>query len=321
VPGHWLLDVQDDEPSRLDDELDWDPVVFHGAWPRAWCLDPPDDGDVLCVREGFTMLGAHTDFFGHWMCEYLPKYVAARLSGLLPDVPVLIDSHMPASHREALERLYRPVAIIEVPAFRVVHVERLWCAPTLSYYPLHEVRNEHFGWDAVSASAERFEPIVRDLQRRLDSIILDTHRGSRVYLARKMSRHRRLMNAAEVETVARELGFEVAFPEDMAFVDQAALLRDAELVIAPEGSAIFLAMFSRPSTTLLILSHPLTDVLADCNSLFGSHGVRVLAMTGPIVQANESTAHDSDYRIDVNRFRSLVASLFRVGGPDVTLPV
>ncbi len=170
VAGRVLLDVQDHEVERLDDEIEWDPTVFHAEGMRVWCMEPRDASQPLEVDTAFTLLGAHTDFFGHWMCEYLPKYVAAMLSGALPDVPVLIDAHMPRSHRASLELLHGPSCpLIEVPAFRAVRVHRLWCAPALSYMPLHEIRNERFSWDAISASPSRFQPVIREIQRRFDA--------------------------------------------------------------------------------------------------------------------------------------------------------
>ena len=89
------------------------------------------------------------------------------------------------------------------------------------------------------------------------------------------------------------------------------MARTADTIIAPEGSAIFLAVFARPGTTLCILSHPLTDVLADYSGLFSLHGIRTVAVTGPITCANPRTPNDSDYRIDERRFRRVVEMLVR----------
>ena len=315
VNGRLLLDVQGDEAQRLDDELEWDPAIFHFDGMRTWFIESVDASQPMEVDEAFSLLGAHTDFFGHWMCEYLPKYIAAKLSGLLPNVPVLIDSHMPSSHREALECLYgTSYSAIEVPAFRAVRVDKLWCAPTLSYMPLHEIRNERFSWQAVSASPSRFEPIIRDMQRRFDDNVGSSYAvGPRVYLARKAFRHRRLVNHAAIEQVAGDLGFEIVYPEDLTFSEQAKMARNADIIIAPEGSAIFLSVFARPGTTLCILSHPLTDVLADYNGLFAAHHIEVMAITGPIARANSTTPHDSDYRIDEETFRRIVGQLVRAG--------
>jgi hypothetical protein len=308
VSGHVLYDVQGDEGARLDDEREWDPSVFCTDGRRSWCIEGADSAPPIDVDEAFTLLGAHTDFFGHWMCEYLPKFVAAKLSGYLPDVPLLIDADMPGTHRQSLEFLYGPVPVIEVPAFQAVRVKKLWCAPALSYLPLHEIRNERFSWDAISASGARFEPIVRELQARFDA--RTDHlppSGSRVFLARKAFRHRRLANGEAIEQIARESGFDVVYPEDLSFTTQAAVVRRARVVIAPEGSAVFLTMFSRPGTRLCILSHQLTDLLADYNALLAPHQIDVMALTGPITRAKHSSPNDSDYEIDEGLLRATLS--------------
>jgi hypothetical protein len=309
VDGHLLLDVQDAEVGCLRDDIEWDPLIFHAEGLHAWGIgtgaEPP-----MVLDKAFTLLGAHTDFFGHWMYEYLPKYAAARLANLMPDMPVLIDAHMPPSHRQSLELLYGlGGSLIEIPAFMPVRVRQLWSAPTLSYMPLHHIYDERFSWDAIAASPHRFAPVIRELQRRLDDCLGSTDARGRVYLGRKGFRHRRLTNSEPIERAARESGFEVVYPEDLSFADQAMLARNARIIIAPEGSAIYLAFFSRPGTRLYILSHTLTEGLAEYNGLLAAHGVEVTVVSGPIAHANSRTPHDSDYSIDERVFRGVIERL------------
>lgn len=310
--GRLLLDVQPHETSLVDDELEWDPLVFHREGVHAWCIKR-SESDAIEMDEAFTLLGAHTDFFGHWMCEYLPRYAGARLAGLEPGTPVLIDAHMPPSHREALTLLYgSSCPIVEVPAFATVRIRRLWCAPAPSYMPLHEIRNERFTWDAVSAAPSILVPIVRELQQRFAATAAASRSpvSSRaIYLARKAFRHRRLADSERIEAVARMLGLDVVYPEDMTFAEQAALARHSDLIVAPEGSAIFLMVFARPRASLCILSHPLTDYLADYAGLLTPLQVDVMAITGPITRYREGTPNDSDYSIDEETFRRVVVDL------------
>lgn len=50
----------------------------------------------------------------------------------------------------------------------------------------------------------------------------------------------------------------VVYPEDMPFIEQVRLLRNAQYVVGPEGSAMFLLFFARPGTKLCILNHTYT---------------------------------------------------------------
>jgi hypothetical protein len=301
-----LLDYQGSEPNLLDDEIEWDCSIFQADKDHAWII-APEDRSSLELETAFTLLGAHTDFFGHWMCEYLPKIVSAFLSGVLPAVPVLIDADMPESHRQSLELLFPEIAeLIEVPAFRAVSVRRLWCAPSLMYMPLHEKRNECFTWEAVAASPARFAPVIREMTRRADLANGAATGANRILLARRDFRHRRIVNRSVIQSAAEARGFKIIYPEDYGFAEQAAIIRNAQFIIAPEGSALFLMFFARGGTKLCILSHPLTDVLADYNGILSPHGIEITVLTGPFARLDPQTPHDSDYEIPESTFLSFI---------------
>ena len=110
-------------------------------------------------------------------------------------------------------------------------MRRLWWAPGQSYMPFHQVLNERFVWDYVMSSPAHFLPIEDEMGRRVD-LVLGPKRGpSRVFLARKDFRHRKLVNRSEIEAIAKEHGFAIAYPEELDFAEQARLLRGARHVV------------------------------------------------------------------------------------------
>jgi capsular polysaccharide biosynthesis protein len=299
-----LLDFQRDELSRVDEEFEWDPTVFHAEPGAAWYLPAADEDAPLQLAEAFNLLGAHTDFFGHWMCEYLPKYAAAALTGALPRMPVLIDANMPAAHRQTLELLFpEQQQIVEIEALRSVLVQRLWVAPDVSYYPLYDAGTGRFEWDAISVAPERIAPIMEELRRRADArLARSPDPAARVFLARRSFRHRRLVNDAEIYAEAQRHGFQVMYPEDLSFAEQVGLMQGASEIVAPEGSATFLIQFAAPGARACILSHPMTEPLSDFHEMFRAVGIGMTALTGPIVKFNAGDPHDADYSIDVAKF-------------------
>ena len=299
-----LLDFQRDELSRVDEEFEWDPTVFYAESGAAWYLPAPDEDAPLQLPEAFNLLGAHTDFFGHWMCEYLPKYTAAALTGAIPRVPVLIDANMPAAHRQSLELLFPEAEqIVEIAAFRSVLVRRLWVAPDLSYYPLYDAGNGRFEWDAISVAPQRIGPIMEELRRRAASRLpLGAAPGARVFLARKSFRHRRLVNDSEIFAEARRHGFQVVYPEDLSFAEQVRLIQGAREIVSLEGSATFLIQFAAPGTRACILSHPMTEAHSDFHEIFRALDIQMTVLTGPIADSKVGTQHDSNYNIDVGGF-------------------
>ena len=59
------------------------------------------------------------------------------------------------------------------------------------------------------------------------------------------ARARAYSNASAVDELFRRRGFTVVYPEDLTVVEQIALVRDAEIVAGPSGSALHLAAFMR----------------------------------------------------------------------------
>jgi capsular polysaccharide biosynthesis protein len=307
-----LIDFQGLELSRIDDEIEFDSAVFHRTKNTVYHITFASVADSMQVDEAFTLLGAHTDFFGHWMWEYLPRYIAAVLSGALPPVPILIDAHMPRSHRQALEMMLAgPVRIIEIPPFTTVTVRRLWCAPNLMYMPLHERQNARFKWDYMASSPARFVPVIDEMTRRADLALGTTSGPERVFLARKDFRHRKLVNRAAIEAMAKWRGFAIAYPEDLDFIEQVRLLRTARFVIAPEGSALFLTFFAQAGLRLCILNHPVTEGLAIYNGLLAGREVDITVVTGPEMKKHHELPHYSDYRIDEPGFRRFLDGWLR----------
>jgi hypothetical protein len=297
-----LADHQGEELDRIDDELEFDAAVIHRSVEQIWTI--AQGRAPLEIDEAFSLLGCKTDFFGDWLAESVPRYVAATLSGHLPPVPVLIDASMPRTHRQALElALTAGADIIEVSAFESVRVKRLWSGPSPAYMPFHQKFTERFKWDYMMSSPQRDVAIGKELGRRVDLVLGGSPGPSRVFLARKDFRHRKLVNRAEIEAVAAAHGFAIVYPEELDFVDQARLLRNARFVVGPEGSAMFLCSFLRPTGKICILNHQNTEGLTGYNAGKDGADGTVTIITGPQVGLQRESPQDVDYTIDVDVFR------------------
>jgi hypothetical protein len=303
VGGVALADYQGVELERIDDELEFDSAVFCRDDERIWMIS--QDRAALKLDAAFSLLGCRTDFFGDWLCEAIPKYVAAILSGRLPPVPILIDASMPKTHRQALElMLAAPLNIIEVPAFETVQVKRLWSASSIGYMPFHQKFTERFKWDYLMRSPARFRPVRAEMCRRADLVLGSSCGPSRVFLARKEFRHRKLANRAVIEALAEAHAFAIVFPEELDFVEQVGLLRNAHFVAAPEGSALFLRHFLSPGAKICILNHENTEGLVCYNS--DPEVWDLVIITGPQAGPQRGSPQDVDYMIDADVFREFL---------------
>ena len=145
------------------------------------------DQPIVEIDEAFgSLLGTSTMSWGHWLADYIPKYIFAVLSGHMPRVPVLIDAGMPETHRQALE-LVMPEGtdIVEISPESEVRVRRLWWAPSLGYAPLLPHFNAKFSRDKFCTVPARWTSILTELGRAVDLLPRTEASTERLYLSRK----------------------------------------------------------------------------------------------------------------------------------------
>jgi hypothetical protein len=304
---HALLEFEDEELDYFDCEFEIDPAIFIGDRHSAWVISGDAYPGRIEVDEAFTLLGPHLGAFGDFMMTYLPRYVSASLSGVLPPVPVLISEDIPATIENALQIFIGDqVPLVKVAPFQPVRVQRLWCASNLHYAPSREVMDERYSPAHTFPSPDAIVPVVRELRRRALPYIGATKTEPRIYLARRPQNWRAATNSAEIEAIAEKHGFRIVFPEDLDFSSQISLLFNATYVVAPEGAALFLCYFAQPGTKICILSHPFVDGINSYDVFFDSCEISVV--TGPLIRPHPIFPHRGDYFIHPTHFEMFLSS-------------
>jgi len=304
--GEVLLDFEDWELASLEDRLELDPAIFRSEGDAIWFIDE-GRAPALRIRRGFMLTGIHTGAFGHWMWEYLPKFLHALGAGCLPSLSVLVDEDMPATHREVLERVL-PVGseVVQVDTLASVQVDELWCAPSLCYMPHSPVESGRFKPDIYAVPAERFAPVMRRLQTAFFGSEEPGPHAGLLYLARRPGQHRRLENASAIEAIVRERGFQVVYPQALSFAEQARLIREARWVVAPEGSALCLLFLARPGTQVAILNHADNGGQASMTALVEAAGIETVMLLGRRLEAHPDWAHFSSYEVEPSLLAALL---------------
>src|SRR5690606_30195157 len=137
--------------------------------------------------------------------------------------------------------------IIDPSRYELVRAQRL-------VVPFHEMRSgmRHPDW------------VVRFLRENILSRAPSDLRPwspKRLYVSRKGLQWRNVLNEAEVLEVLAPLGFESVALDGLSVLEQAALFRDAEMVIAPHGAALANLVFASPGAKVVeILPRKLQDV-------------------------------------------------------------
>jgi Glycosyltransferase 61 len=301
-----LLEFQGDEREEVADLLVLDRFVFHATSSTAWIIGEGEP--VVEIDEAFgSLIGPHCQHFGHWLWEFLPKYLTARASGALPNVPLIVDERLGPSLRSALAMLRaETVEIIELPAATRARVRRLWCSPPLMYAPICRRNDVGFGGlDSMCFPAARFRPTLEAMASCAALAGTSAANGGRVYLARREHLVRKLLNGPTIEALASSRGFTIFYPEEHSFVEQVRKIRSSAYILGPEGSAMYLNFFAMPGTKLCILNHPFTHDTLTYTYLLQELGVDVTIFTGPSLRLNAGPGWPNyghqqyaDYEID-----------------------
>ncbi len=278
-----LVDVEPNEKADVHDNLEVDPAVFCSNEGSAQVI--VDGRERGRIDEAFvSLLGPSSGAFGHWIWEYLPKYLTAVGSGLLPRVPILIDEAMPRQHRQALELVVdEGVPIVTLAPFQSIVVRTAWCAPMVAYVPMYEDVNErNERWpDYCTAPADRFRKTLDAMQAAAEGLRAET--STRIYLARRGSGGHELVNAEQIRVMLEARDFTTVYPEDLAFEGQVRMICGAGRIIGPEGSAMFLNFFARPGTRVCHLSQDgMLGEVINKTSIVGSLDVDVTVLTGEV---------------------------------------
>ncbi len=100
-----------------------------------------------------------------------------------------------------------------------------------------------------------FHPCLVDFFRAISTNVPPLARPAprRIYVDRRGSALRPLVNEAELVNALAGLGFVAVRPEGLSLADQVRLFRGAELVVAPHGAALTSLGFCRPGTQVIEL--------------------------------------------------------------------
>jgi hypothetical protein len=309
-----LLEFQGNEREEVADLLVLDRFVFHAAGSMAWIIGEGEP--VIGVEEAFgSLIGPHCQHFGHWLWEFLPKYLTARASGALPLVPLIVDERLGPSLRSALAMMQAEgVEIIELPAGTRARVRRLWCAPALMYAPIFR-RNDvgRAGLDSLCFPPARFRPTLSAMAHCGDLAGAPAANGGRIYLARREHLGRKLLNWPAIESLAKSRGFAIFYPEEHSFIEQVRRIRSSTYIAGPEGSAMYLNFFASPGTKLCILNHSFTHDALTYTYLLQELGIDVTIFTGPPLRLNDGSGWPNyghqqyaDYEIDETAFAAFL---------------
>jgi hypothetical protein len=294
-----LLDYQRDELGKVPLDLDVDPVVVEAGSEEVSLVVDAGASESEALDVAMPLVGVQTYNFGHWLMQFLPRVLACQDRPGFADVVLLIDRQMPPQHVEALRWLVganHPVRALGLG--EAVRVRRLWTCSNPVYTPLFPQRGSSAARDLMVVDGQAFGGLLARAGARSDGAVAGSAR--RIFLARKSSQHRAMVNKREVEEWFAARGFEIHDFGELGFGEQLALVRGADVIVGPSGSSLMMTFFAGPGTRIGILNNPFLQDHEWYAAVAAGLGQRLSVLTGPVVADDQYYDYRAAYTIDVD---------------------
>jgi capsular polysaccharide biosynthesis protein len=179
-------------------------------------------------------------FYFHWLFDVLPRLWLAEQAGHAAG-PFYVESVLPFQQQTleilgvTADRRIDPGETGAISAFNLV-------------VPCHAiVPGRVFPEWSIRFLRDRLLPAAGEAQESAPR---------RLYISRGNAGHRRVLNEPDVDSFLAGYGFQSVRAEALGFREQAALFRDAEIVVAPHGGGLSNLVFCAPGTTVIELFPP-----------------------------------------------------------------
>lgn len=260
--------------------------------------------DVQQFSEAIVFLSATSNAFGHWFFEHLPRLEMLLANSKLRSVPLLVDEGLHKNHIETLYKIVgtgRPIEFISKDCR--VNISKAYILSNRTFMPTlmrpHAEASIHDAPVAIS--------VFEFLRSKLGPPPKST--GLRLYLARRHSTWRKLVNENEIIQVVRERGFEVVDAENISFDVLSGLVAQANVIVGPAGSAMNNTVFAPKGSHAVFLSPPDVGNYVTFLSTLNEAGINAHFYCG---MADESQlSKHSNFTIPIEDFKFSIDAIIR----------
>jgi hypothetical protein len=231
--------------------------------------------------------GATSNYF-HWMTDAVPKLSIAQLAGYkLKDFDKIIVSN------DDLNFQKDSLSYLNIHRGNIISLTRqnyLTCEKLVA--------------PGATCLSGNVSPWIVNYLRTVfsDWMEINPTLPSKIYVGRKKTSKRILLNEAELKTLLEAEGFKVIFPEDFSLKEQIQLFYNAGEIIGVHGAGLTNLIFSRQGTRVTEL-FPVTYV-NQCYWTIASHNNLVYSYL--LGEGNDNTDNvkhlvDSDFYISIDK--------------------
>jgi tetratricopeptide (TPR) repeat protein len=186
--------------------------------------------------------GLLNDVYFHWMFDVLPRFELLNRSGIyLNEIDFFVIDDRTPFQQESLE-------ILNIPKSKVLNISQI------THLQATQLVVPSFPGSVAWMPPWTCEFLRTHFLTLENDISSDVNH--RIYISRKNAKTRRILNEDEVIEFLEKLGFNIVTLESMSVLEQAALLANASVVIAPHGSGLTNLVFCQPGTKVIEILSP-----------------------------------------------------------------
>ena len=239
-----------------------------GKVPLFFCLEEPPPVSQIDGTVAFLSVQSGADFYYHWLVDVLPRWELLRCSGFLDEIDIFVlNDNSKKFQQETL-------AALGIPAHKIItskthpHIQaRRLIVPSVPSTAPKWAGDFVYGpprWvcDFLRTQFLPTAPLSKGGKSQPTAPLSKggwgdrTDLPQRLYIPRHGAKHRRVINETEVIEFLDNFGFSSVTLEFLSVPEQAALLANARIVVAPHGGGLTNLIFCNPGTKVIEICSP-----------------------------------------------------------------
>ncbi|MDP4836164.1 MAG: glycosyltransferase family 61 protein [Burkholderiales bacterium] len=190
--------------------------------------------------------------YAHWLTEVLTRIASFCSLEKYAHVPLIVDEGL---HENIMQSLYVIAGsnrqIVVLPIGRAIKVESLLVTSVAGYIPFERRNGCADGHSHGTFSASALRLMCNTVLNYVEKISTE-HLPQKIYLERGQT-HRSVTNEEQIKAQLVKLGFSAIRLDTLDFIQQAAFLRHAKIVVGATGAALANLIFSNIDQSIHIL--------------------------------------------------------------------
>lgn len=208
------------------------------------------------------LLKEHSTNYYHWMFETLPrlinlvKYISSQDGIKEKQYSVLVNKGVPETCLEMLNIIMLKYGVMfqveEIKLGELVECTELYYVSPY-WYAFDNTRHAPNPGKDFLVDKEAVKLVYEQLNLNISGVSFDS-RFDKIYLSRRRTQMRNIINQDEVETLMENLGFHIVYTDILSFEEQRKIFSAAKIVVGASGASFSNIVFMRPGSSVMIFS-------------------------------------------------------------------